>query len=360
MDHGSAAEADLAISMTALDAAQAVRGNRYAVFACFCYVGFIGDFSFPFSVLLLTLIHPGSSCVVVFGITAEALKDRLRLSVIESAMLTSTALLAAAVGAVPVSLLTRLYGGRVLCFVLESLAGSALLVLAAVLNWAGDLPSLYGLFVVLGLLLGCGVVVVNAGLVHMSWWFPERSQATVAGVFLFAVSMGPGVFGAFANPAIATMTIQGFFLLWSLLVYAGAIVSLFCFNPPYTQLLRIIRKRNMLVETLPGESSKNLVLLEKSNVTQKQLMVVCREVFQQEVFPESAFLRDLRLSLTRLQNWCIIGIASFTLGALLGFTVWIPTFFPGVFGTDADTAGYIVMVRRSHFISGFLLIPFFL
>jgi nitrate/nitrite transporter NarK len=283
---------------------------------------------------------------VVFGITATVLADRLQLSVIQSAMLSSTSLLFAACAAVPVSLATRVWGGRVITFVLLVVAGTAMLILAALLHWVVDLPSLYALFIVLGLFLGCGVVTVNSGLVHLSWWFPERSQGTVAGTFLFAFSLGPGVFGAFAAPAANAMSIGGLFLFWGLFIYCGAIVALFCFDPPYTQLLRIVRRKGLLVETLPGESSKNLVELSNSNVSQAQLMAVCKDVLGQEVFPENAFLRDLRFSLTRLENWCVIGIASLTLGVLLGYIVWIPSFFLGVMGTGAEESGYIVLVSK--------------
>ncbi len=276
-----------------------------------CYVGFIG-----------------SSCVVVFGITATVLASRLRLSVIESAMLSSASLLLAAVFAVPVSLITSEYGARMVCFILEIIAAACLLVLAGVLQWAPDPSSLYPLFVVLALGLGCGVVVVNAGLVQLSWWFPNKYQGTIAGVFLFAVSLGPAVFGAFAFPAIEAMTISGFYLLWACFVLVGALVSVcFCFNPPYTQLVRAMKKQGVRIETLPGASRRNLIDLQTSHVSLAQLKAVCKEMFQQEVFPVTSMLRDLRLSLTRVENWCVIGIASISLGSLLGFTVWIPTFY---------------------------------
>jgi MFS family permease len=307
----------------------------------------------------------GSSCVIVFGITATVLVTRLNLTVIQSAMLSSTSLLFAAFFAVPISLLTSEYGARYICFILELIAGSCLLILAALLQWAPDLPSLYPLFVILALGLGCGVVVVNAGLVQLSWWFPNKYQGTIAGLFLFAVSLGPGIFGAFAFPAIAGMSISGFYLLWACFVYAGALVSLFFgFNSPYTQLHRAMKKKGVRVETLPGASSRNLIDLASSNVSNAQLKAVCKEVFQQEVFPVSSLARDLRLSLTRVENWCVIGIASFSLGSLLGFTVWIPTFYEGVcvfsffvlfyfsslfclregvFQTQGEASGFIVM-----------------
>ncbi len=284
--------------------------------------------------------------MVAFGITAEKLATRLQLSVIESAMLTSAALLSSAVAAVPVSLATRVWGGRILCCVLCGIGATSLLILAALLTWVADLRVLYGLFVVLGLMQGMAVATVVAGLVHLSWWFPDGLQGSVAGAFLFAFSLGPGVFGAFAFAAIDAMTIGGFFLLWSLLVYAAAVTSLFIADPPYTQLLRLVKKKGLLVETLPGESSRSLVDLSQSNVSQSQLIAVCRDAIGQEVFPENAFLRDLRLSLTRLENWCIIGIASITLGCLLSLTVWIPTFYLGVFHVESNVSGYILMVNK--------------
>jgi nitrate/nitrite transporter NarK len=225
--------------------------------------------------------------------------------------------------------------------------------LAALLTWVTDLPSLYGLFVVLGLMMGMAVATVVVGLVHLSWWFPNRMQGSVAGAFLFSFSLGPGMFGAFAFAAIDTLSIGGFFLLWSLLVYGAAVAALFISDPPYTQLLRLMKKKGLLVETLPGESSRSLVDLSRSNVSQSQLIAVCRDAIGQEVFPENAFLRDLRLSLTRLENWCIIGLASITLGCLLSFTVWIPTFYLGVFQVESNISGYILMVSNT---TGFFLL----
>ena len=228
-------------------------------------------------------------------------------------------------------------------FSLLVISGSSILVIAGVLQWVplAQLPSLYPLFVIMGLGVGFGLVNINSSVVQLSEWFPRKQNGTVLGVFLFSVSMGPAVFGAFADPAIETMTLPGFFLLWGLFFYiAGAIVLVLAHNPPYIQLSRRLRKgSNNKVESLPGTSSRNLVAAP--TISQAEILTVCR-LLGQDVLPMANVSLDLKKSLTRLTNWMVITVASLSLGCLLGTIVWIPTFFEGIFGTAPRISGFLV------------------
>lgn len=319
-----------AIALTVLGSARQVRGSRMTVLIVMCICGFFG-----------------TSTTIAFGITASRLASALNLSVVESALLSSSPLLSAAVLAVPIALLTRSYGGRFVVWASLSITGAAILVLAACLQWAGHvLPTLYPLIVILGLLIGTALVNVVAAIIHCSWWFPLHQHGTMVGCFLFSVSLGPAAFGAFADPAIEALTIAGFYLFWGLLLVAAGLLSLFFgHNPPYIQLEHILRRSGAKVETLPGTSSRNLVPLHASNVTQAEIVKACHVLFNQEVHPTTAFLRDLRISLTSLTSWMVIVCAAFSLGSLLGLVVWIPTFFLEVFMAETTTeiVGFIVM-----------------
>ena len=318
------------VSLLALKEAQEhVRGNRYVVLAVLSVAGFMA-----------------TSATILFGVTAATLASQLDLTIIQSAMLTASPLLCSATIAVPISMLTRSYGARVIVFLLLTATGTAILILAAILQWAANLPSLFPLFVVLGVFVGFGLANVNASVIHCAWWYPGELQGTVAGIFLFSVSMGPAVFGAFAFPAVEAMTISGFFLFWALsILLSGVACLIWAANPPYIQLTRRLVKSGSPVESLPGTSARNLITLHQCRVTQAQVVQICKSSYGQEIVPTEYFVSDLRSSLSSLTNWTVIIIASLSLGTLLGLIVWIPTFFLGVFPleTDGTSAGYIVM-----------------
>lgn len=343
------------VSIPALAASSMVQGNRFVVLIVACFVGFVG-----------------TSGIIVYGVMAPSLITLLQISSVQSSMLSASPLLAAACLAVPVTLAARSIGSRVISASLCLVAGVSIFIASAVIHWASNLPSLYALFVILGLLTGFAPATVNSGIIQCSWWFPLHQQGTVAGIFLFAVSLGPAVVGSFAEPLISATSLSILLVVWGSLMFLAALLNfIFAHNPPYIQLLRSLHHKGHSVEPLPTIASStkrsspptiyanpnaaiSSLLSPPSHtpppkphltrsVTQRQVAEVCRTQFGQQVFPAKAILGDLLRSLSRLDSWCVILMAAASLGALLGFIVWVPTFFVLGFGVSASTGGLILL-----------------
>jgi nitrate/nitrite transporter NarK len=205
---------------------------------------------------------------------------------------------------------------------------------------------LYPVFVVLGLIIGCGTATVNCGLIQC-WWFPERNQGTVNGVLLFSTSCGPAVLGAIAEPIIRAAGLAGFFLFWSLCLLLCAIVALiFGFDPPYLQLIRLANRAHYEVEELPANFDAIGDAMAKSNdlmISQDEVKSVAHRVYGQDIFPTRALLVDLRMSVSSIRSWCVILVADITLGCYLGYIVWVPVYMVSVFQVSPYTAGLILM-----------------
>ena len=261
----------------------------------------------------------------------------MNLSTIQQSLLASSPLLGVAFICIPATMLARSFGGRIIAFVCMLVTASCLFVCAAMFQWVKVTFELYPLFIVMGLLIGSGTACVNCGLIQM-WWFQEKYQGSVVGVFLFATTMGPSVFGAFAEPFLNATSIQALLLFWGLnILVVGCVAFIFGHDPPYVQLIKFARGKNFVVEPLPPTK------IEHFDISQDDIKAVANLSFQQDIFPERRIITDIRKSLTHLRSWCVILIADVTLGCYLGFIVWIPFFFLTVFSTDGVTAGLILM-----------------
>lgn len=291
----------------------------------------------------------GSSGAVTYGVTAEYFSHRLNTTSLQSSMLTSATLLSASLMCVPLTVIGRVYGGRIVLAVVCLLCSASLFVSAAVLQWVSDISSLYGLFVVLSLVTGCGPMVISPGIIQACWWWPGKYQGGVAGFYLLCVTAGPATFGGFANPFAEGAGMPALFLFWGLCLLLTASVALgLCWDPPYYQVRRAVERRGWLVAELPGKtlytkSTKSLQEPALKQITQEELRTVCRVGFSEEEFPEKSVLLDLANSVTHLESWCIIAIASTTLGSVLALAVWVPTFVTGVYNTSPVVSGYVLL-----------------
>lgn len=317
-----------------------VAGSRLVVLVAYCAASFL-------------IV----SCIVAFGVSASTLQTRLGLTSSEASLLVSVPVLTSAGLRVPVTLATRSVGGRVVGVLLALVSAVGLAIVAALFQWVTITPSLYGVFVFAGLLIGAGSASINSGIIQCSWWWPVLSQGSVAGAFLCSATLGSAIFGAFATPMINGTGIASLYLLWTLAVVAGGLLlAALAHDPPYVQVARGYRRAGYVVTPLPTKlpefvtqstffksQSTRAVARDagKQTVSQKELKAAC-QVRGQEVFPTHSFLDDLRRSLTLASSWCIIFVSAVTLGCYLSYLVWVVTFFVNVFNTPPTDAGFIL------------------
>lgn len=296
------------------------------------------------------------SSIVAFSVTKSTLQPALNLTDSESSLLTAVPVLTSAGLRVPVTLITRSAGGRGVGAVLSFITSLALFVSAAIFCWVTIVPSLYPLFVVLGLVIGCGSATINSGIIHCSWWWPIERQGFVAGAFLCSATIGSAIFGAFSSPMISGAGAAALFLLWGCTVLmAGVIIALFCPDPPYIQVCRQACAAGFSVEPLRLSErisnsalyksiSKHIIAPTDDHSRQVKQIDVKQHCTTkgQEVFPTRAFLDDLRRSVTSFHSWCMISVAAVTLGCYLALLVWVFPFFTGAFSIPPADAGLIL------------------
>ncbi len=243
------------------------------------------------------------------------------------------------------------------------LTSIGLAIVAALFEWVQVLAPLYGVFVFAGLLIGFGSATINSGVIQCCWWWPVSKQGFVAGLFLCMATLGSAVFGAFAAPMIDGVGISSLMLLWSLTILAGSVLLLlFAADPPYVQVARAHRRAGGTIEPLPVKMPDALArcslyrtltrrcLLTQSELEKEKAAVMLSQAalrgkasaFGQEVFPTQSFVNDLGRSLVSGHSWCMITMASITLGCYLGLLVWVVTFFVQVFQTPPQQAGFIL------------------
>jgi nitrate/nitrite transporter NarK len=294
-------DAAFALSSVPLALLGVVRGKREMVIAAMCVVQFFA-----------------TSCLIVFAVLPQ-LVAIVASSPIQASFLIASPVITTVVLPVVVSLIARRFGGRIITVMLCLISGMALAVACALLQWASLGPHLYPLFVVLGLCLGCGSVTFNAAIIQCSWWCSESKQGAVSGLLLFFWVLGMPVFGVFAAPMVTATSSSSLLLLWCLCVFLAALIAaVLAADPPSIQLGRV-------------DASSHYDVLH--------LATVC---FGQEIVPTVSLIHDLQLALTSCHSLCIVHIAGVTLGCFLGFLVWLPSFFVGMFGVTSAFAGYVL------------------
>lgn len=312
------------------DSGPLIRGSRMLVLVSYCAAAFL-------------IV----SSVVSYGVCGAVLRDSLNLTETQASFITAVPVLASVGLRIPVTLVARMIGGRLVGAVLAGLSCTGLATTAALFQWVSPLDSsVYGVFVLAGLLIGCGSATINSGIVQCSSWWPIEHQGAVAGVFLCMATLGSAVFGAFAAPMIDATGVASLFLLWALCVFAGGVALLvFAFDPPAVQADRQ-RRREEAAAARSVVSSQCHEEEQSQRVAGEEAAVACTSPPLLLALPKEEkrrrFLQEWRKSVTSGHSWCLISIASVTLGCYLSVLVWIVTFFVQVFETSQEKAGFIL------------------
>ncbi|MEV8510574.1 MFS transporter [Actinoplanes sp. NPDC051475] len=130
---------------------------------------------------------------------APKLKDALRLTPFQQALLVAVPVVVGSVGRIPVGALTDRFGGRIM-FPLVSLAT---IVPVLYLGWAGH-ASFAGLLVG-GFLLGVGGTTFAIGVPFVTAWFPSAKRGLAVGVF----GMGMGGTAISALTTVKLVAVYG-------------------------------------------------------------------------------------------------------------------------------------------------------
>ena len=258
----------------------------------------------------------GFAGVSAFGPIVTQLKQAMALNPLLIGLLAASPALTGSLLRIPFGAAVDRMGGKRPILILLGLAAlgivSITLLFASLTN-----PRIvhYPLFLISGILCGCGIAVFSVGIPTVSYWYPQRKQGTALALYAGLGNMAPGLF-AFAIPLLVVsfgLTIS--YMIWFVLLLCVIVVfQLFMKDAPYFQY------RDMGIET-----------------NKETLLSACGE----ELIPSGKAMASIRIAGSDWRTWILTAFYFVTFGGFIALTVWFPTYWRSYFGTSLVSAGLL-------------------
>ena len=261
----------------------------------------------------------GFTAVSLLGPSAKIFQDLMNLSPIMVGFLVAAPNLSGSILRIPFSAMADSTGGRKPFLILLALSTIGTLGLYLIVEFFfphGIGPEFYWLLLLFGVLGGCGVATFSVGITQTSYWFPQRIQGSVLGVYGGIGNMSPGIFTFFFPIALLEFGLSGSYLIWLFFLVVGIIIYYFIGkNAWYFQML-------------------------KQGISRDDAKVFSRKQYGQNIFPEGGFKQSLLVSIRSWKTWVLILTYFTTFGGFLALTVWLPTYWPMFHSVPIRTASW--------------------
>lgn len=259
----------------------------------------------------------GFAAVSLFGPTAKKLQDIMGLTPTMVGFLVAVPSLSGSLLRIPFAAWVDTTGGRkpILVLLAASIVGMAGLTALMFLLYPGGMTAgLYPLLLVLGMLSGCGIATFSPGIGQVSYWFPQRRQGFALGTYAGVGNLAPGIFSFLLPLALAALGLPGSYLVWLLLLIAGAVLYFF------------IGRNAWYFQALAAGADPQ----RARSLAQAQ---------GQEIFPARSTRESLIISARVGKTWLLVAIYFTTFGGFIAMTSWLPTYWTAFYGVSAVAAG---------------------
>ncbi len=261
----------------------------------------------------------GFAAVSLYGPAAKNFKEILGLSGISLGLLVSIPQLTGSLLRIPFGAMADKFGGKkaFMILFLLSIIGMAGLIFI-LFNYFPDKlrMSHYPLILFFGALCGCGVATFPVGISQVSYWFPQKKQGYVLGIYGGLGNTAPGIFTLLLPFALSNLGLPKAYLLWFIFLILGTILyALISCDSFYFQL----KSRNFT-----DEESKKIAFF-----------------LGQEIFPSSKFKEALIISAKNIKTWILFSLYFTSFGGFLALTTWLPSYFSLFHNLDIKTSGVL-------------------
>lgn len=258
----------------------------------------------------------GFSGVSAFGPIAGKLQKIMALDPFFLALLAASPALTGSILRIPFGAMVDRTGGKKPILILLSL--SALGVAGITLLFGAFEPpraAQYPLFLLFGILSGCGIAVFSVGIPTVSYWYPQRQQGTALASYAGLGNMAPGLFALLLPIFVENLGFTASYIVWFCFLASLTIVFLiFMKDAPYFQYGQM------------GIEIDRVALLHS-----------CGE----ELFPSGTALASLRKAASDWRTWVLTVLYFVSFGGFIALTVWLPSFWAGRFQAGLELAGFL-------------------
>jgi len=256
----------------------------------------------------------GFAGVSAFGPIVSKLKVSLALSPLLMGLLAASPALSGSLLRIPFGAMVDRTGGKKPILILLALAAAGIAGIT-LMFWIYPVPfpAQYPLFLLFGVLCGCGIAVFSVGIPSVSYWYPQKSQGSALAIYAGLGNLAPGMFALLLPYLVVSLGFTSSYVMWFGLIFALVILVLvFMKDAPYFQY------REMGIDIDPDA-----------------LLLACGE----ELIPSGTAMQSLRKAASDWRTWILTCLYFVSFGGFIALTVWLPTYWAELFAMSLVNAG---------------------
>ena len=256
----------------------------------------------------------GFAGVSAFGPIVSKLKVSLALSPLLMGLLAASPALSGSLLRIPFGAMVDRTGGKKPILILLALAAAGIAGITLMFwIYPAPLPAQYPLFLLFGVLCGCGIAVFSVGIPSVSYWYPQKKQGSALSVYAGLGNLAPGMFALLLPFLVVSLGFTISYVLWFGLIFVLVVlVKVFMKDAPYFQY------REMGIDIDPDA-----------------LLLACGE----ELVPSGTAMQSLRKAASDWRTWILTCLYFVSFGGFIALTVWLPTYWAELFSMSLVKAG---------------------
>lgn len=258
----------------------------------------------------------GFAGVSAYGPIIAKLKETMTLSVFWMGLLASCPALTGSLLRIPFGAMVDRVGGKkpILILLILAAAGIAGITLTFAIAPAPTAVH-YPLFLLFGILCGCGIAVFSVGIPSVSYWYPQKKQGSALALYAGLGNLAPGMFAVVLPAMVVALGFIASYVFWFvLLTILLVLVWRYMKDAPYFQY------RQLGIEIDPDA-----------------LLLACGE----ELVPSGNAMASIRQAAADWRTWVLTFFYFVSFGGFIALTVWLPTYWSELFSTGLVTAGLL-------------------
>lgn len=258
----------------------------------------------------------GSAAVSIFGPTAHHFKEALELSPAMLGIMVAIPSLSGSILRIPFGAWVDTTGGKKPFTILMvlSIIGLAGLIWLVSPGAPANHMAHYLLFILFGLLAGCGIATFSVGTGQISYWYPQSKQGRALATYAGIGTLAPGLFAMILPLYLQAYGFISAYVAWTIFLCVGTALYLWLGkNAPYFQFLQ-----GGMAPAQAKEQAK---------------------AAGQDLFPSGTIKQSLALSARIAKTWILVALYFSTFGGFLALTSWYPTVWRNLYGFDPIKAG---------------------
>ncbi|MDP4857888.1 MAG: MFS transporter, partial [Desulfobacterales bacterium] len=256
----------------------------------------------------------GFAGVSAFGPIVSKLKVNLALSPLLMGLLAASPALSGSLLRIPFGAMVDRTGGKKPILILLALAAAGIAGITLMFwIYPAPFPAQYPLFLLFGVLCGCGIAVFSVGIPSVSYWYPQKKQGSALAIYAGLGNLAPGMFALLLPFLVVSLGFTISYVLWFGLIFVLVVlVKVFMKDAPYFQY------REMGIDIDPDA-----------------LLLACGE----ELVPSGTAMQSLRKAASDWRTWILTCLYFVSFGGFIALTVWLPTYWAELFAMSLVKAG---------------------